>query len=259
LKYLNKYKVIININTHKLLVKMNTNNRFNVLIENKKPNVVKNNEPKTSTFNNFKSNSSGYKSSRHQDEVDYRMFKEEKNKKQKEEDIVKALDISNFPDLKSIASTTTSKNTKEKDKISFADMMKNPTQILEENNNAIHINREEEETVKPGWVCIKQDNKTKQPIWVYDKGCINEVPNENNFQEEDPYYAFERLVTQYQKRKNEYIKNWGYEEYDKMFLFQNYDYEYFDNIDENYDDFYKISNTSDYEYSSYNYVDYINN
>ena len=188
------------------------------------------------------------------------MFKEEKIKKQKEEDIVKALDISNFPDLNAATGSSISKNqNKEQYKNSFADMMKNSTQILQEENNTACIKSEEEETVKLGWVCIKQDNKTKQPIWVYGKGCINEVPNENNFQEEDPYYAFERLVTQYQKRKNEYIKNWGYEEYDKMFLFQNYDYEYFDNIDENYDDFYKISNTSDYEYSSYNYVDFIIN
>ena len=231
---------------------MTTNNRFNVLIENKKPAIVKNNEPKTSTFNNFKSNSSGYKSSRHQDEVDYRMFKEEKNKKQKEEDIVKALDISNFPDLKTSTSSSISKNTKEKDKTSFADMMKNNTQNLEEDGNIICINNEEDEIVKPGWVCIKQDNKTKQPIWVYGN-CCSKVDETVTI--EDPYYAFERLVTQYQKRKNEYIKTWGYEEYDKMFLFQNYDYEYFDNIDENYDDFYKITNTSDYEYNNYNYLD----
>jgi hypothetical protein len=216
---------------------MNTNNRFNVLIENKKPNVVKNNEPKTSTFNNFKSNSSGYKSSRHQDEVDYRMFKEEKNKKQKEEDIVKALDISNFPDLKSIASTTTSKNTKEKDKISFADMIKNTTQILEDNDHRKdNINSEEDEIVNPGWICIKQDNKTNQLIWVYGDDCVN---INNNIDEgvwfEDPYFVFERLVTHYRKRKNDYIKTWGYEEYDKMFLFQNYDYEYFDKVDYNYD------------------------
>lgn len=236
---------------------MATNNRFNVLIENKKPAIVKNSEPKPSTFNNFKSNSIGYKSSKHQDEVDYRMFKEEKNKKQKEEDIVKALDISNFPDLKSIATTTTSKNTKEKDKTSFADMMKNNAQILEDHDRQANNDNEEDEIVKPGWVCIKQDNKTNKPLWAYGNGSCAKVDETVTI--EDPYYAFERLVTQYQKRKNEYIKTWGYEEYDKMFLFQNYDYEYFDKLDENYDDFYKISNASDYEYNNYNYVDYINN
>lgn len=232
---------------------MNTNNRFNVLMENKKPAIVKNNEPKNSAFNNFKSNN--YKNNRHQDEVDYRMFKEEKIKKQKEEDIAKALDVSNFPELKTTSSTTTSKSPKEKNKNSFADMMKNNAQILEENDHADDTNGEEDEIVKPGWVCIKQDSKTNKPIWVYGNGCVNENSNENNCQEEDPYIVFERLVKLYEKRKNEYIKTWGYEEYDKMFLFQNYDHEYFDNIDENYDDVYKISN-NDYEY---NYVDYINN
>jgi len=232
---------------------MTTNNRFNVLIENKKPAIVKNNEPKTSTFNNFKSNSIGYKNNRHQDEVDYRMFKEEKNKKQKEEDIVKALDISNFPDLKSTSSSISKNQNREQYKTSFADMMKNNTQNLEENDHLANINNEEDEIVKPGWVCIKQDNKTNKPLWAYSNGGCVKVDETVTI--EDPYYAFERLVTQYQKRKNEYIKTWGYEEYDKMFLFQNYDYEYFDKLDENYDDFYKISNTSDYEYNNYNYVD----
>jgi len=239
---------------------MNTNNRFNVLMENnnnnKKPATVKSNEPKNSTFNNFKSNN--YKNNRHQDEVDYRMFKEEKIKKQKEEDIVKALDISNFPELKTTSSTTTSKSPKEKNKNSFADMMKNNAQILEENDHAHDTNGEEDEIVKPGWVCIKQDNKTNEPVWVYGDGCEPIETQCFHKLEEDPYYVFERLVKLYEKRKNEYIKAWGYEEYDKMFLFQNYDYEYFDNIDENYDDIYKINNNN-YDYNSYNYLDYINN
>lgn len=238
---------------------MKTNNRFNVLLEsnstnNSKLKIDKNGEPKSSTFNNFKSNSSGHKSSRHQDDIDYRMFKETKLKKQKEEDIVKALDISNFPQLKSRSTSSVNKNkNKDQYKNSFADMMKNTTQILEENDDPANINNEEEdEIVKPGWVCIKQDNKTRQPICIYGDDCVN---INNNIDErvsfEDPYYVFERLVTHYQKRKNEYIKTWGYEEYDKMFLFQNYDYEYFDNVDDNYHDFYKIGNN--------NHFDYINN
>jgi hypothetical protein len=241
---------------------MKTNNRFNILLEtnnnanNNKTKIDKNrDEPKHSTFNNFKSNSSGYKSSRHQDDVEYRMFKEEKIKKQKEENIVKALDISNFPDLKTTSSSISKNQNREQYKNSFADMMKNSTQILQEHGNTICINNEEDESVKPGWVCIKQDFKTSQPVWRYGNGGCAKVDETVTI--EDPYYAFERLVTQYQKRKNEYIKTWGYEEYDKMFLFQNYDYEYFDKLDENYDNFYKISNTSDYEYN--NHVDYINN
>jgi hypothetical protein len=244
---------------------MKTNNRFNVLLETNNNNATNANanktkinknsdEPKHSTFNNFKSNGSGYKSSRHQDDVEYRMFKEEKLKKQKEEDIVKALDISNFPDLNAATGSSISKNqNREQYKNSFADMMRNSTQILQEENNTACIKSEEDESVKPGWVCIKQNFKTSQPVWSYGNGGCSKVDETVTI--EDPYFVFERLVTQYQKRKNEYIKTWGYEEYDKMFLFQNYDYEYFDKLDENYDDFYKITSTSDYEYSNYNYLD----
>lgn len=250
---------------------MKTNNRFNVLLETNKannnatntntnkPKVDKNSEPKTSTFNNFnnfKSNGSGYKSSRHQDDIEYRMFKEEKSKKQKEEDIVKALDISNFPDLKTSTSSSISKNqNREQYKNSFADMMKNNTQNLEEDGNIICINNEEDKSVKPGCVCIKQDVKTSQQVWSYGNGCVklddNILDEVGSF--EDPYYAFERLVTLYQNRKNEYIKNWGYDEYDKMFLFQNYDYEYFDKLDDKYDNgfydnsyYYKTMNNNCY-------------
>lgn len=255
---------------------MKTNNRFNVLLEtnnanntnNNKPKVDKNNEPKSSTFNNFnnfKSNGSGYKSSRHQDDIEYRMFKEEKLKKQKEEDIVKALDISNFPDLNTSTTTSTSKNqNKEQYKNSFADMMKNNTQILEEDNNATNINIEEDESVKPGWVCIKQDFKTNQQVWSYGNGCVklDDTIVDEGGSFENPYYAFERLVKLYQNRKNEYIKNWGYDEYDKMFLFKNYDYEYFDKLDEKYDNgfydnsyYYKTMNNDNYN-NSYNDMEY---
>lgn len=247
---------------------MKTNNRFNVLLEtnkantntdSNKPKIDKNSEPKTpsfNNFNNFKSNGSGYKSSRHQDDVEYRMFKETKLKKQKEEDIVKALDISNFPDLKTTTSSSISKNqNKEKNKNSFADMMKNNTQILEEDGNTTYTNSEEDESVKPGWVCIKQDFKTSQPVWSYGDGCVKLGDNivDEGLSFEDPYYAFERLVTLYQNRKNEYIKNWGYDEYDKMFLFQNYDYDYFDKLDDKYDNgfydnsyYYKTMNSNNY-------------
>lgn len=240
---------------------MKTNNRFNVLLENNNNNnktkVVKNNEPKSSAFNNFKSNN--YTNNRHQDEVDYRKFKEEKLKKQKEENIVKALDISNFPDLKSVSISSVNKNhNKNADKTSFADMMKNTAQIVDTPNT---VTSEEVEIVKPGCVCIKHDIKTNQPVWIYGEGCLKINTNNENVHsdnldgEEDPIYVFERLVTLYQNRKNDYINKWGYDEYDKMFLFQNYDYEYFDKLDENFgyeiSNHYYKANNNDYDYDYY--------
>lgn len=244
--------------------KMKTNNRFNVLLEsnnnnnnNNKPKIVKNNEPKSAAFNNFKSNN--YTNNRHQDEIDYRKFKEEKLKKQKEENIVKALDISNFPDLKSVSTSNIDTNYNAKtDKTSFADMMKNTTQNIATINK---VNTEEIEIVKHGCVCIKYDAKTNQPIWIYGDGCLEINKNNENENsdylaaEEDPFYVFERLTTLYNNRKNEYINKWGYDEYDKMFLFQNYDYDYFDKLDENsgyeLSNHYYKANNNDYDYDYY--------
>ena len=245
---------------------MNTNNRFNVLLENNNNNnnnnnnktkVVKNNEPKNTSFNNFRSNN--YTNNRNQYEIDYRMFKEEKSKKQKEENIVKALDISNFPDLKSRDSTTTSKSEKEKEKTTFVEVMKNTMQNVA-TINKVNIEEVEDEIVKPGCVCIKQDNKTNQLVWVYGDGCLEvNKQNDNLVSEEDPIYVFERVTKLYQSRKNKHIQTWGYDEYDKMFHFQNYDYDYFDKLDETYwnelsNNYYKPKNN---DYSDYGY--YIDN
>jgi len=246
---------------------MKTNNRFNVLLENNNNNnnnnnktkIVTNNEPKHAVFNNFKSNN--YTNNRHQDDVDYRKFKEEKFKKQKEEDLVKALDISNFPGLKSVSISSVNKGkNKETDKTSFADMMKNNMQIID-TYNKVNTEEVEHEIVKPGCICIKHDKKTNQPIWIYGDGCLevnknNENDNSGNLTaDEDPFYIFERLTTLYNNRKNEYINKWGYDEYDKMFLFQNYDYEYFDKLDENFgyeiSNHYYKANNNDYDYDYY--------
>ena len=42
----------------------------------------------------------------------------------------------------------------------------------------------------------------------------------------------DELVRLHEKRTNEYINLWGIEEWEKMFLFPNYDYNYFDDLDD---------------------------
>jgi hypothetical protein len=166
------------------------------------------------------------------------------------------LDIANFPELKNVSVSGVNKSKgKQYNKTNFADMMKNTTQNLDAYNK---VTIEEDEIVKPGWVCIKHDVKTNQPKWIYGEGCLNiNEQNENDASEvldEDPFYVFERLTKLYQNRKNDHINKWGYDEYDKMFLFQNYDYEYFDKLDENFErefskHYYKVNvNNNDYDY-----------
>ena len=48
------------------------------------------------------------------------------------------------------------------------------------------------------------------------------------------FEAIDALVNLHHKRTDEYIDLYGYETWEKMFLFQNHDYEYFDKLDEIY-------------------------
>ena len=61
-----------------------------------------------------------------------------------------------------------------------------------------------------------------------------------------------RLVKLYKNRRSDYVKKWGLDEYENMFMFPNYDYQYYDKIDEIYDyynDQYKDYNyENDYDY-----------
>ena len=45
----------------------------------------------------------------------------------------------------------------------------------------------------------------------------------------------EALSFLHEKRTEEYIKLWGEEEWERMFIFPNNDYEYFDKLDEAYE------------------------
>ena len=74
-------------------------------------------------------------------------------------------------------------------------------------------------------------------------------------QEDLLYEIVENLAYLHEKRKAEYIDNWGEDEWEKMFLFPNYDYYYFDKLEEiyaknnpNYHDEYEEFSDEDEEY-----------
>ena len=62
--------------------------------------------------------------------------------------------------------------------------------------------------------------------------------------------AMDSLVKLYNKRKDEYIALWGKETYETVFLFPNYDYDYYDYDDEDYDDD-EYEDYDDDEYEEY--------
>ena len=57
----------------------------------------------------------------------------------------------------------------------------------------------------------------------------------DNVTKSTPQYIMSNLVELHENRKAEYIKNWGEEDYENTFSFKNYDYNYFNNLDDLYE------------------------
>lgn len=207
---------------------MNSANRF--ILKNTNSGVSNKNNLVSPPYNNFKTN-----------QFVSKQVNEERNKKQREDEFIKSLDcLTTFPELQ------TKKNIINKDNrhgdgdsetnqsINFIDAMKMKNEIsttTTENSNTCES--ENSDYVPPGCVCIKYDKVVKKPVWIYGKNTNNFSSEKKQVTEdEDPRHVFQRLVNLHQNRKYEHIRNWGIDEYDKMFLYQNYDYEYFDKLDE---------------------------
>jgi hypothetical protein len=153
---------------------------------------------------------------------------EERNKKQKEDEFIKSLDsLTAFPLLQPIKTEIAINNNSEKSQqITFIEAMKlkNKEDPIENTNS---------DDVPPGCVCIKYDKLTKKTIWIYGKDTTDINAEKKHIEEnEEPILIFQRLVDLHQSRKYDYISKWGIDEYEKIFSYQNYDYEYFDKLDE---------------------------
>jgi hypothetical protein len=86
------------------------------------------------------------------------------------------------------------------------------------------------ETLAPGWASLKKDPTSNKIIWRENK-TFNTNPVEKS-ENEIATEAFNALVELYNRRDEEYIDTWGYEDWERMFRFPNYDYDYFDKLDE---------------------------
>jgi hypothetical protein len=226
---------------------MNSTKRFDLLKDNS---GIKNNNYKNTSNkkpqpldNNFKTNRFVSK-----------QINEERNKKQKDEKFVKSLDsLTEFPELQIIKKKdkNDSKSDNNKNKPNFIHVINNNNNNKNE-EHMINENDKNEESVPPGSVCIKYDRETKKILWGYGaKNNNNDAVSEG----QEPYFVFQRLVDLYKTRKYEYIRKWGIEEYDKMFLFQNYDYGYFEKLDEDTEECIKKSYENAY-YMNNNYEIY---
>jgi hypothetical protein len=152
--------------------------------------------------------------------TNYTKFKDDKENKIKEEQKKLIMNDNNFPTL-----TNEKINEKISETLNFIDKVKTVMIVDEE----VSTN---EEYVPPGYLFMKRDKNTNKIIRKYGEMSIYKEENEII----NPNKIIDKLVYLYEKRKEEYINLWGEEEYERMFLFNNYDYHYFDKLDLQYEE-----------------------
>jgi hypothetical protein len=208
---------------------MNNASRFNILLKETANVAVKSN--KNMFTNNKVDTNIDTRNSLKNRFIDKNVAME-REKKQIHDNFIKSLESSReFPELQINRQDSVTSDSglykMENQKTNFSD-------VIKLKNQDKHCDDKNDDYVPPGCVCIKYDEATKKPLWIYgdNKNRTESFTTENKEIEEEPYYVIQRVVDLYNKRKNEYIHNWGTEDYDKMFMFQNYDYDYFDKLDE---------------------------
>jgi hypothetical protein len=213
------------------------NSRFASLIE-EKPVNRQNKEEKEykekkeykmeKTENSFKNDkpcreySSFHKSYKERMEDNMKRLKEEEIIKKAQEEIRKeeekkvALAIESFPELL---------NSKTK-------IIENTTNFLEKLKTNIKVDISVKSSIKEGWTELTRDKVLNSTIMTTN---IKKHKNEYVKTPEDlAYDVLDHLVFLHEERKDEYISCWGQDEWDKMFTCPNYDYHYFDKLDEIY-------------------------
>ena len=164
-------------------------------------------------------------------------------KRKQDEKAHKVLSIENFPEL----TLQESQVTKDNNYISFLDKIK-----LEKIENEEKPSDNEFDNLEIGWQLIKRDLNTGVKTVKYKS-------NRNPYVKTDLDLAHDVIYTLsfiHEKRTQEYIDRWGDDEWNKMFKFPNYDYEYFDKLDELYED--ELDEHSQSELDERNNEDYDN-
>ena len=103
-------------------------------------------------------------------------------------------------------------------KPNYLEKIKTEQQILETHHN-----------IEPGWVEIQYNLSNNTKSIHYEKSTKKQIViTQPTFVD-----VLEKLNKQYMTWKNNYIEMWGEEEYDFLYTFPNYDYNYYDKLDEN--------------------------
>jgi len=170
-------------------------------------------------------------------EQNEKRVKEEKIRREKEDEEKKqsALAPENFPDM--IVNNTTTANNDKNNFMNYSEKLKTVKKGNETEKKEVDLDYE---NLKPGWALTKRDPLTKKLTTIY-KESLTPNPREKT-EQEIGVDIINALVELHQKRTDEYIEMWGYETWEKMYRFPNYDYEYFDKLDELYEEMENESN-----------------
>jgi len=151
-----------------------------------------------------------------------RIKKEEEEKRLEKEKKI-ALSIESFPELIKVNNPS---------KVTIIDNTSSFIETLKKVDKKVLESEEEKKIVEPGWTTLTRDTTTNQTIINVSKKCEkNYIKTEQDL----AYDVVDELVYLHEKRTSEYIDSWGEDEWEKMFQFQNYDYHYFDKLDEIYE------------------------
>jgi hypothetical protein len=193
--------------------KTDQNERKSDIRSDIKPNFFKNGPPPRNNYYNRNS------------DIDFQqeaIKAQEERKRLEEEETRIALSIENFPSLCSVKHVLDNK-------MSFISKIGDKNVIEEK----VDYKKEEKIiSIGTGWTEIKLNKETnKISMKLNVKKNIDE-PEQLDLN----YKVFNHLVYLHEKRTNEYIEKWGYDEWVHTFKFQNYDYHYFDKLDEMYEE-----------------------
>ena len=220
---------------------MSKNSRFDILIEDTNNSGQKNKEDKALKKNKSRIQNNNYEEISVEDIIkkeEIKLKKEQEIKLKKEEEIKikeqviqNALNESNFPELTSHININDNINTTEQstcttflDKLKFQEEKNDETQI----DDTI-LSEKYYRDLEPGWTYILSDVKTREKIIRY-KPLYDNVFEDN--QQAINNKVLNGLVNLHNKKTQEYIEKWGYDEWEHMHRFTNYDYDYFDKLDQ---------------------------
>ena len=164
-------------------------------------------------------------------------------KRKQDEKSHKVLSIENFPEL----TLQEPQVAKDNDYVSFLDKIK-----LDKIENEEKPSDNEFDNLEIGWQLIKRDLNTGVKTVKYKSNRKPYVKTDLDL----AYDVIYTLSSIHEKRTQEYIDRWGEDEWNKMFRFPNYDYEYFDKLDELYED--ELDEHSQSESDERNNEDYDN-